>query len=228
MSRPFLFFGRAAVGYNDAMGMRTSLMALFVVASLARIATAADEKDAKRYYEEGTKAYDLGQYIEAAKDYEAAYRIINAPELLFNIAQAYRLGDDHRQALRSYRAYLRRVPDSANRTEVEAKIVELQKLIEQEDRAKQGAPEGTIAPAQIPVSKPAGVIEGQTALSPAPPTVVVPANAERRPVPVYKKWWLWTIVGVAVAGAAVGLGVGLSQSGSTFPTANTLGGTFKW
>ena len=29
--------------------------------------------------------------------------------------------------------------------------------------------------------------------------------------PVYKKWWLWTIVGVVIAGGAVGLGVGLTQ-----------------
>ena len=39
-----------------------------------------------------------------------------------------------------------------------------------------------------------------------------PAPAEQR-TPVYKKWWLWTIVGVVVVGGvAVGLGVGLTQN----------------
>jgi hypothetical protein len=28
--------------------------------------------------------------------------------------------------------------------------------------------------------------------------------------PLYRQWWLWTTVGVVVAGVAVGLGVGLS------------------
>ena len=30
-----------------------------------------------------------------------------------------------------------------------------------------------------------------------------------RPKPIYKKWWFWTIIGVAVTGAAVGTGVAL-------------------
>ena len=29
------------------------------------------------------------------------------------------------------------------------------------------------------------------------------------PRPAYKKWWVWTLVGVVVAGAAVGVGLGL-------------------
>jgi len=32
--------------------------------------------------------------------------------------------------------------------------------------------------------------------------------------PIYKKWWLWTIVGVAVVGAGVGVGLGLHFSNS--------------
>ncbi len=40
------------------------------------------------------------------------------------------------------------------------------------------------------------------------------ARAQKRPV--YKKWWLWTVVGVVAAGAAVGIGVGVTQSSSRF------------
>jgi hypothetical protein len=40
---------------------------------------------------------------------------------------------------------------------------------------------------------------------------------------IAKKWWFWTVIGVAVAGAAVGLGVGLTQTKS--PT--TLPSTFE-
>lgn len=41
--------------------------------------------------------------------------------------------------------------------------------------------------------------------------------------PVYKKWWLWTIVGVAVVGVGVGLGVGLSQKGEPWATNPQIG-----
>ena len=34
----------------------------------------------------------------------------------------------------------------------------------------------------------------------APPT---------RKTPIYKKWWLWTTIGVVVVGAGLGLGLGL-------------------
>ncbi len=41
--------------------------------------------------------------------------------------------------------------------------------------------------------------------------VTQPCPNSTAQTPVYKKWWLWTIVGVVVAGGAVGLGVGLTQ-----------------
>jgi tetratricopeptide (TPR) repeat protein len=34
-------------------------------------------------------------------------------------------------------------------------------------------------------------------------------DAPRR-VPVYRKWWFWTVIGVAAAGVAVGVGVGVA------------------
>src|SRR5689334_6368244 len=41
-------------------------------------------------------------------------------------------------------------------------------------------------------------------------------TAATRPKPLYKRWWLWTTVGVASAALAVGLGVGLTAGGSHF------------
>ena len=43
---------------------------------------------------------------------------------------------------------------------------------------------------------------------------VVPpvATAPEAKTPIYKKWWLWTIVGVVVVGAGVGAGVGVALS----------------
>jgi len=53
-----------------------------------------------------------------------------------------------------------------------------------------------------------------------------PAKGETKTsdsTPVYKKWWLWTIVGVAVVGVGVGLGVGLSQKGEPWATNPQIG-----
>lgn len=56
-----------------------------------------------------------------------------------------------------------------------------------------------------------GKIKEQLAIRPA--VVVVPVVEPPRRTPVYKKWWLWTIVGVVVAGGAVGVAVGVTQTG---------------
>jgi len=42
--------------------------------------------------------------------------------------------------------------------------------------------------------------------------------------PIYKKWWLWTIVGVVAAGAGVGVGLGVhyANSGDTVPSMPTI------
>jgi hypothetical protein len=46
--------------------------------------------------------------------------------------------------------------------------------------------------------------------------------------PVYKRWWLWTAVGLGAAAVlSVGLGVGLYESARA-PTANTDLGTFQF
>lgn len=43
----------------------------------------------------------------------------------------------------------------------------------------------------------------------APP--LPPAPLKPPPAPWYKRWWVWTLAGTAVAGAAVGVGVGLAK-----------------
>lgn len=45
-----------------------------------------------------------------------------------------------------------------------------------------------------------------------------PEGAAER-VPLYKRWWLWTVVGVGVAGIAVGIAVGVAAQQPTWPGA---------
>src|SRR5438067_13072963 len=112
----------------------------FVIAMLVCCAAAADETtSAREHYNRGTTLYNLSRFGEAAREYEAAYESKQDPALLFNIAQAHRLDGNSTKALLAFKAYLRSVPDTPYRAEVESRIVELQHHI-QEDAAKTTKP----------------------------------------------------------------------------------------
>ena len=48
------------------------------------------------------------------------------------------------------------------------------------------------------------------------------AGAEVSETPIYKKWWLWTIVGVVAAGAGVGVGLGVHYGNSSGDSVSSL------
>jgi hypothetical protein len=123
--------------------------------------------------------------------------------LLYNIAQAYRLDKNIEQALFFYRSYLRNAVDSRGRHEVEGRIAGLE-----EQQKQQQLPPNDVKP--VDTVKP---LVAEPPVVPEPPPVVETQRVDlvvAEPVrqPVYKKWWLWTTVGVVIVG--VGLGVGLS------------------
>jgi tetratricopeptide (TPR) repeat protein len=191
------------------MRLAISIALLF---GLSQSAFADDAARARSLYEKGTTLYDLGKYLDAAHSYEEAYALKNDTALLFNIGQAYRLGGDYASALRSYKSFLRRMPDAPNRSEVERHIGELQKLVDEQKRASSSPPIGTFAPGQpiAPSQEPREAKPSE--LAPSEPALSRPAQPGR--TPVYKKWWLWTTVALVVAaGVGVGLGVGLGMQG---------------
>ena len=164
---------------------------------------------ARRHFESGTALYDVGRFDEAAREYDAAYQLRNDPALLYNLGQAYRLAGNQAKAIVTYRAFLRRVPNSPDRAEVEQRIVELQRQLDEQKAASRPAP----TPQPTPQAE-----------TPAASNPALVAAAPPRHVPVYKKWWLWTTLGVVVAGGAVGLGLGLtahSNSAPVFPAVGT-------
>ena len=192
---------------------------IFALGWLSLGSVHAEERDARSHYERGTALFDLGKYREAAVEYEKAYEIKSVPALLFNLGQTYRLAGDHTAALRAYRVFLRRSPAARERPEVEARIEELQQLVDREKQATANPPSGVIRQGSTaaepisPVEKvtPAVVAPEPIVTSPvvdsANVVVVTPAPAKK---PIYKRWWLWTAVGVVVVGVAVGVGVAVS------------------
>lgn len=186
------------------------MVAAFVVLAMCGVSRADDVGAARDHYRKGTRAYDLGHYDEAVKEYEAAYRAKDDPALLFNIAQAYRLSGDLPNAIRTYRSFLRRVPEAPNRAEVDKRIIELQKAIDEQAKAKEGPAEGTLAPAgtqaepkpQQPESKPS---------EPSPSPSVTPAVAvETQPASTRGR-------GLRIAGLSmIGIGAASLIVGGTF------------
>src|SRR5215471_6877228 len=86
--------------------------------------------EAKQLTEQGLAHYNVGEYDKAVDEFKRAYLLSKTPALLFNIAQAQRLKGDCKEALQSYKAYLRADP-SANRAKIEARIAEMEKCVKE-------------------------------------------------------------------------------------------------
>lgn len=190
---------------------------IVVLALMGGVAHAQDVNQARSLFVSGSKHFDLGEYEQALGDFKEAYRIKDDPVFLYNIAQCQRLLKHDEEALRAYKSYLHRAPDSPVRPEVEQRIAALEQAIEAQKKATTMPPDRVL---EHPPTTAAPPPPDATA-TPAPASNAVTASAPPPHKPVYKQWWLWTAVAaVAVVGVGVGLGVGLSShgtSGNTLP-----------
>lgn len=204
-----LFFGVVVLWRGMSLLHRLRILAsgcllafVLCVASFAHAApigqaTPADKAAARDAYRDGQQLVSAQDYRRALVAFKRGYASYEDPIFLFNIAQCERLLGEKEQAVRYYRAFLERVPEPPNLADVQRWLARLDAQIEADRNANvdRPAPQGD-EPAARPVDEP----------------------VSSDPVPVYKKWWLWTIVGVVVAGGALGVGLGLGLRGP--PTFN--------
>jgi tetratricopeptide (TPR) repeat protein len=196
-------------------------VALVAAVSFASAARADDADKAREHYSIGLRAYDLGKYDEAIAEFEQAYRYKDAPGLLYNIGQAYRLSNRSEEAVRYYRTYLEKKPDAANAADVQAKIDRLTAILEERKAANSPPTEKTLpvvvaAPAvtsAAPLSPTASPLRAPF-LAPAPPsTKAAPAEAIAAKAPSDRYWtarkvgWVATGIGAAALALAVYFGV---------------------
>jgi|SRR5689334_18886251 len=199
------------------------LLTIALLLFVATTARANDRDKARAAFRLGSQHYALGEYKEALVAFKEAFRNYEDPSFLFNIAQCHRQLDQRAEAIREYRMYLVHAPDAVNRDEVHQLITRLEHELS-EERATKAAPPPGVQPPGVATAK----SEPAPVVAPTPPpsltlTAVAPPHHE---TPTYKKWWVWTLVGVAVAGgAAAGLAVGLTRGGGSTPTATTSFGT---
>jgi tetratricopeptide (TPR) repeat protein len=177
--------------------MRSTAVVLGALCLLASVARADDATEAKAHYQKGTSHFAIGEFSLAAGEYEEAYKLKPDAALLFNAAQARRLAGENEKALVLYKNYTNLYPRARNISEVKDQIAKLEQAIASAQTAKTSPPTGTVEP------KP----EPPPVATPPPTTTPPPANANENAnverTPVYKKWWLWTIVGVVVVAAVV-------------------------
>jgi hypothetical protein len=199
-------------------------MAVFVPPARAE-SDPQQKQEAKEHFEKATRLYDLGRYGDAIQEYEKAYLLVDDPNLLYNMGQAYRLSDKPEEAIRCYKNYLRKRDDAPNRADVEKRIAELERTVE--DRHRSGtaapapprpseaapAPASGVAPAPSPVAEPPPVAPEAAASAPistqAAGTVVKPAASRSgRPSRVLP----YTLLGVGGACLVTSLVTGLGAA----------------
>jgi hypothetical protein len=193
-------------------------LAFFALICMGSVNRVQAQETAKDHYLKGNKAFDLGLYDDAIKEYMAAYQLKDDVALIYNIAQAHRLAGHSAEALRFYKVYLIKEPQARNRTEVEQKIVELKKLVEQQKRTEAMPPESAIKPE--PAGKPEPTNEtpavpatgSESSVSPAPTPTQDQTGAQPQSELLNSgRTMKFAGVGLAAGGLAlVGVGIGFA------------------
>lgn len=163
--------------------------------------------EANSYFERGNRLYQRGQYPEAVTELKAGYALDPRPEFLYALGQAERKRGDCKAAIAYYQAFVDSGPSPQRTVAVLVQI----------DRCKQELT--AAAPAAPPVVEPLVAPPAPApAIAPAPaPAGVASAQAAPERKPLYRRWWLWTVVGgVVVVGAGVGVAVALASQRSSF------------
>jgi tetratricopeptide (TPR) repeat protein len=111
--------------------MRTIVGAVLCLLVLAGAAAAqpsdADVKKAKAHFKQGKAYQDAGALDQAIDEYQQAYALAKIPDLLFNIAQVYRMKSDRPRALEYYKKYLDAVPEGKAADEARVHVARMTK-----------------------------------------------------------------------------------------------------
>ncbi len=206
------------------------MRALLFSSVLALLATPArgDEArkaEARRLYEDGKGAFERHEWNTAYLRFRDAYMISQRAALLFNMASALKEDGRPGEAAESLRAYLRIVPETPDRVEINERILTLeesQRIIDRENKRK--AEEET---ARRAAEHPVVVAPPPQVTPPPPPRVELigpsPAEHERRA----RRKKIGLGVGLSLGGAAVIFAVIAIVASATpdpgTPTPATLG-----
>jgi tetratricopeptide (TPR) repeat protein len=171
----------------------TMMLPLALLVGLGRIA-AAEPDPAQVLSARGIEHFRHGEYARAIDAFAASYARWPVAELLYDIAQAYRLLGDCDLALRYYRRFVSETTDAQLREKANARIASMSSC-----RALEPA-------APEPANPPPAAVAPATAPAPTPPSAprLLPAPAATAAPPTLRRGYL--ISGIVAAGAALVLG----------------------
>lgn len=207
------------------MRTRDRVLALLVFALPFTVASAAAETATSScftnpacqpLFQQAQEQSGMGHLGEAAKLYKTAYDVSVDPVLLFNIARVLHKQGQGKEAANYYRQYLSSTIDDAEQKE------KAREYLDQLSRSEDVRPPEPPVPDSTAASRQAAPL-GTTPLGPTGSATARPdplavshvaglrADTGTASAPIYKKWWLWTLVGGAVAAGVVGLSVGFAS-----------------
>ena len=180
-----LFFAITAssLTMHAATGQTASAQADVDVQVVPNIEGGSSQDDeARSLFLAGQTAFEAGRYEAALGHFRAALELSQRPQLLYNIGLAAdRLRHDQ-EALTAFESFLQQVPESPLRAQVEARAEILRRAIEQQ-----------ISPEEVAAAEERAAREGASQAL---------AQREHDRPGVARRWWFWTLNGVAVAGVA--------------------------
>ncbi len=152
-----------------------------------------DDQAARWLFNSAREAFEAGDYESALDRFEQSYRLSNRPALLYNIGTTLdRLRRDA-DALAAFERYLELVPDSANRSEIEARVIVLQRAVdrrEAEEAERARIEQERLAAEEARRRAEQDAQEARTQIE------------EEEGIPA---WAFWTVAGGAGAGLALGV-----------------------
>ncbi|MDB4965139.1 MAG: hypothetical protein JWN44_828 [Myxococcales bacterium] len=172
--------------------------------------------EARRHFENGTRMYAKGQLAEALVEFEKANELKPDAALLYDLAETHRaLGHDS-SALAFYRAFLEAAPYSSKREEVDGKIRLLADQVVRRDSERKQI-EADVAAHAREAEEAKRVAQQFSAIATlqtlrAEEAQKAAREAQQRAdkvmalnqaVPIYKRWWLWTLVGAVAVGVVI-------------------------
>lgn len=189
-----------------------------LVATATNARAGGSEAQFKLHYERGLSFYSNEQYDDAIKEFQSAYDAVPRPRVLFNLGQAHRNLGNARQALDYYLLYQAREPNPKPglKSELDAYIAQMRKLLAEADAANHREESSESPPSSGPEPP-----SRETARAPVAGAILEPypsatADAPHARTPVYKRAWLWCLVGGVVTAAVItGVAVGVSSGSSS-------------
>ncbi len=166
-----------------------------------------DDARAREHFQIATRYYDEGRFIEAAQQFEEAFQLSGRAELQYNAYIAYREAHQSVRAAAMLEGYLSQVPNAPDRVNLQARLEELRRVIEQDEQRTQ----------QLTDAERRAEEEARRAEQEA---------RARREAEAAPEAWPWVVFGVGaaatIAGAVVG-GVALGDASALRSECDDMG-----